>query len=378
VKLSLRAAGLDESATLADSAKAEQLRRQGLDVVGFGAGEPDFDTPPHIRDAAKRALDAGHTRYAKPASGVLPAKEAVCAKLRRDNGLNYQPDQVIITVGGKEAIPYWVSFIEQIKLCGGVPVVLQPRDGENLLLSPEQFAAALTPRTRMVVFNSPSNPGGFAYSPDQVRLIARALAGRDLVVLSDEMYDRLRYGHDREHLSFANAGSEWPDQTLTINAVSKSYAMTGWRAGYAAGPKPIIQAMAKIQSHTTSGTATFIQHALAEALAGDQSTVETMRRAFEERGRFMHRRLVAMPGVRCCPPTGAFYCFPDVSGCFERLGVKSSAEFCRLALEEVHVALVPGEAFGMATNVRLSFATDMTSITKGLDRIDSLLNRHRP
>jgi aspartate aminotransferase len=393
VNLSKRLTGLDESATLAVTAQADAMRRSGVDVVSFGAGEPDFDTPAHIKAAASRALTDGFTKYAKPTSGIPEARAAVCTKFQRDNGLTYQPDQVIVTVGGKEAlflafaalldqgdevilpVPYWVSFIHQIRLCGGNPVLVSPRDSTDLRLTPEQIAAAITPRTKALVFNSPSNPGGFTYSPAEVRDIASALAGRDIIVLSDEMYDRLCFGSARDYLSFASCSKEWFEKTITFNAASKSHAMTGWRAGFAAGPKHIIAAMGRLQGHTTSGTPTFVQKALVEALTGDQSHVEKMRLEFEKRGRRMHERLNSLIGVRCSQPTGAFYCFPDVSNCYARLGVPNSVEFCKLVLEKTHVAIVPGEAFGMDTHVRLSFATDMASIDKGLDRLEDLLGR---
>jgi aspartate aminotransferase len=391
MRLSSRVQNLDEAATLATAARAAQMKRDGIDVVSFGAGEPDFDTPEHIKNAAKRALDAGHTGYAKPTSGIPEARAAVCTKFRRDNGLTYEPDQVIVTVGGKEAlflafaslvepgdevllpVPYWVSFAEQIKLCGGKVVTIKPHDPRQLKITADQIAAAVTPKTRVLVFNSPSNPGGFSYTPAETRAIAAALADKDIIVFSDEMYDRLRFGADRENLSFAAISPEWYAKTITFNAASKSYAMTGWRAGFAAGPKEIIKAMAKLQTHTTSGTATFIQHALVEALTGDQSTVEKMRLEFEKRGAYMHERLSALRDVICVKPTGAFYCFPDISGTFARLGVRGSEDFCKLALDKSHVALVPGSAFGMDTHVRLSFATSMDAIKEGLDRLEQLI-----
>lgn len=391
MQLSDRVRKINESATLAVTARATEMKRAGIDVVGFGAGEPDFDTPRHIVEAGKRALDAGHTRYAKPTSGTPEARTAVCAKFLRDNGLTYTPDQAIVTVGAKEGlflafaallnpgdevmlpVPYWVSFPEQVRFCGGVVVPVYGDESDGLRIRPEHIAGALTPRTKVLVFNSPSNPGGFAYSPEETRAIAEALSGRDIIIFSDEMYDCLRFGERRQHQSFAAISPEWYEKTITFNAASKTHAMTGWRVGYAAGPKPIIKAMATIQSHTTSGTATFIHDALVEALTGDQSHVESMRREFERRALHMHGRLCAMKGVTCVKPDGAFYCFPNVSGTFGRLGVKDSGEFCRKVLEETHVALVPGDAFGMDTHVRLSFATDMATIEKGLSRLEKLL-----
>jgi len=392
MKLSQRVQKLAESATLAVSAKAAAMKKQGVDVVSFGAGEPDFPTPEHIRAAAKAALDAGHTGYAKPTSGIPEAKQAVCAKLKRENQLDYEPSQVLITVGGKEALylacmavldegdevilpaPYWVTYPEQVKLCGARTVVIEGRESSGYKMTAEQIAGAITERTRVLIFNSPSNPGGFTYSPDQVKAIADVVADRDLLVFSDEMYDRLIY-RDQRFMSFAAAGPRAYAQALTFNAGSKTYAMTGWRVGYVAGPEPIIKAMAKLQSQTTSGTATFNQHGLVEALNGDQQPAEQMRREFEGRAEYMYERLNGLAGVRCVRPTGAFYAFPNVSDAYARLGVAGSVDFSAKVLEEAHVALVPGVAFGMDAHVRLSFATSMAQIKKGLDRLEELLGK---
>lgn len=390
--LSKRVTALAESATLAVSSKAAAMKKQGIDVISFGAGEPDFDTPANVKDAAKKALDEGKTKYATPASGILAAKEGVCAKFKRENGLTYEPSQVLITVGGKEALylafsalinegdevilpaPYWVSYPEQIKLNGGVPVILSGAEANSFKLRPDEIAAAITPKTKVLVLNYPSNPGGFCYSPEEVRAIADVVVKHDLVVFSDEMYDRLLYG-DQKFLSFAAARPEAYGKTVTFNAGSKTYSMTGWRVGYAAGPKEIIGAMAKLQSQTTSGPATFNQWGLAEALQGDQSSVEKMRQEFEKRAQYMHQRLNELPGVRCAQPTGAFYAFPNVSGTFKKLGVKGSLEFSSKVLEQAKVALVPGIAFGSDEHVRLSFATGMEQIKKGIDRLAEFLSQ---
>ncbi len=392
MKLSKRVTALAESATLAVSAKAARLKAEGVDVVSFGAGEPDFDTPAHIRRAGLGALEAGQTRYPSPAHGLLAARKAVCDSLLRDSKLHYDPDQVMITSGGKDAAylafhalldpgdevvipkPYWVSYPEMVRLTGAVPVfVVGPRE-RDYKLSPELLRTVLTPRTRMFVFNSPSNPSGVTYDPEEVRQLAHALQEHDLIVLADEIYDRLLYG-DQKTISYASVSDRAYAQTLTCNSASKTYAMPGWRLGYTAGPVEIIKAMAKLQSQSTSGAATFSQLAYAAALAGDQSCVETMRAEFERRGRHMWTRLTSMPDVQCPKPTGAFYCFPDVSKTYPRLGVSGSIEFAGRLLDEARVAVVPGVAFGMDGHVRLSFATNMASIDKGLDRLEQFLRR---
>ena len=392
MKLSERVQHLEESATLAVSAKAAAMQKAGIDVVGFGAGEPDFPTPEHIKAACMAALEAGHTGYAKPGSGITPLKEAVCSKFKRENQLAYQPSQVLITVGGKEALwlacmalldpgdevilpaPYWVTYPEQIKLCGARPVIVPGQETNGFKLTANEIAAAITPKTRVLIFNSPSNPGGFTYDPEEVKAIADMVAGKDIIVFSDEMYDRLIFGNQR-FVSFAAVRPGLYDQTLTFNAGSKTYSMTGWRVGYVAGPKPIIDAMAKLQSQTTSGTTTFCQYALVEGLNGDQAPAERMRKEFERRAEYMHRRLNAIKGVRCVQPTGAFYAFPNVSGTYAALGVQGSLEFTAKVLEEARVAVVPGIAFGCDENVRLSFATSMEQIRKGLDRLEHLLGK---
>ncbi|MFQ5414947.1 MAG: pyridoxal phosphate-dependent aminotransferase [Phycisphaerae bacterium] len=390
MRLTRRVSMLAESATLAVVAQAARLKASGVDVVGFGAGEPDFDTPDHIKDAGIAALHAGHTGYPKPTSGIDVAKHAVCAKLARENGLHYDPDQVIITAGGKMGVylavhalvdpgdevviprPYWVSYPEIVKLAGGVPVFVAGPEERGYKLAPRDLLAAMTDRTRLVVLNSPCNPGGAAYTTGETRALADALATWDTWVLSDEIYDRLVYGgHDV--LSFAAAGDAAFRQTITLNGASKTYAMTGWRVGYAAGDRDAVRAMAKLQSQTTSGAATFTQHALAAALTGDQDVVETMRTAFERRGAFMWERLSAMPGVRCVRPNGAFYCFPNVSDTYQRLGVAGSAAFADKLLSEAHVAVVPGVAFGLDGHVRLSFATGTERIEEGLRRLEAFV-----
>lgn len=390
MKLSKRVTALAESATLAVSAKAAKMKADGVDVVSFGAGEPDFDTPAHIRQAAIDALNAGQTKYPNPASGMAAARKAVCDSLTRDANLHYEPRQVIITSGGKDAAylafhalldpgdevlipkPYWVSYPEMVRLAEGTPVFAAGPESSDYKLTPALLQTAITPRTRMFVFNSPSNPSGVTYHPEEVRALAGVLQERDIIVFADEIYDRLLYGGQMT-MSYAAVGDKAYARTLTCNSASKTYAMPGWRLGYAAGPMEIIQAMAKLQSQSTSGAATFSQIAYASALGESQACVESMRVEFERRATHMWKRLTSMPGVRCPKPTGAFYCFPNVSSHYARLGVLDSTEFAGRLLDSAKVAVVPGGAFGLDGHVRLSFAASMQTIDKGLDRIEAFL-----
>jgi len=392
MKLAKRLEQVSESVTLAVSAKAAKMQAEGIDVIGFGAGEPDFDTPDNIRRACCKALDEGHTRYPKPATGLIEARKAVCAKLARENDLKYTPEQVLITNGGKMAlalamlalldpgdeviipVPYWVSYPEITRLAGGIPVYAHGLPGNDFRLRPRDLESVLTSRTKLFCLTSPSNPSGVTYSPDEVRALERVLRGRGIAVISDEIYDRLLF-NGQQTISYAAVSEEAYRHTLTVNAASKTYAMTGWRIGYAAGPLDWIRGMSVLQSQTTSGVPTFLQYALVEALMGDQQTVERMRAEFERRGEHMHRRLTSIPGITCPKPTGAFYCFPDVSALYAKLGVSGSGEFSAKLLEEARVAVVPGIGFGMDTHVRLSFATSMKQIDEGIDRIEKFMAR---
>ena len=390
MRISQRVQDLAESGTIAVSNKVAALRAQGVDVISLGAGEPDFDTPDHIKQAADAALGRGETKYAKPASGVPELKQAVCNKLARENGLTYTPDQVIASVGGKEGLylafatlldpgdeviipaPYWVSYPEQVKLSGGVPVIVNAGADQDFKITPAQLGDALTPRTRVFVFNSPSNPTGAAYSPEETEALVEVLADTDVITFSDEMYDRLLYG-GRTFKSFGEVSDHAYNHTVTFNAGSKTYSMTGWRVGYAAGPVEIIKGMAKLQSQTTSGAATFTMHALAAALDGDQACVEMMRSEFERRGQFVSDALNRIEGVICPEPGGAFYVFPDVSDTYEQIGVSGSTEWANRLLEDAHVGVVPGSDFGDDNCVRLSFATSMENLEESLRRMEAFL-----
>lgn len=387
MKLARRILELAESATLAVSAKAARMKAEDIDVIGFGAGEPDFPTPDHIKRAAIAAIEAGHTGYSKPASGIPAAKKAICRKFSRENQLQYAPEQIILTAGGKmtcylaihavvnpgdEVIipkPYWVSYPEMVKLAGGVCVFVTGSEDNDYKLSPDDLANCITDRTKLVLLNSPSNPSGVTYTPDEIRALAGVLQDRDLNVMSDETYDRLIYdGHAT--FSYAAVSEKAYAQTITVNTASKTFSMTGWRLAYAGGPVEIIKGMAKLQSQSTSGAVTFNQHALIEALDGDSGPSEVMRKEFERRGKHMWKRLTAMPGFRCPRPTGAFYCFPNVAAAYAKIGVGGSAEFADRLLEEAKVAVVPGVAFGLDEHVRLSFAASMEQIDEGLNRIE--------
>ena len=390
MKISVRVNELAESATLAVASKAAALKAAGVDVIGFGAGEPDFDTPEHIKAAATQALAQGYTRYPKPPSGLPEAKEAIRLKFKRDSGLDYAESQVIVTAGCKMAcylalhalvdpgdevlipVPYWVSFPEMVKLAGGRPVFVESSGGRGFSFPADQIADSVTPRSRVMIVNSPNNPGGFVYCESDLRAAAELARAHDLVVLADETYDRLTFG-GRRHVSLASLNDDAYGRTVTVNSASKTYAMPGWRIGFAAGPEPIIAAMAKLQSQTTSGVAPFTQLALARALVGDQECVDRMRDEFEARGRHVAHRLNEIPGVQCPEPEGAFYAFPRVAECYPRLGVDGSIAFADRLLSEANVSVTPGVAFGCDDRVRLSFATSMKLIDTGLDRLAAWL-----
>ena len=396
MKISQRAQSVPPSMTIAVTARAKELKAEGVDIVGFGAGEPDFDTPQYIKDAAIKAIQAGQTKYTAVA-GIPELRKAIVDKLKLDNGLDYSPDQVIVNVGGKHSVyeamqaildpgdeviiptPYWVTYPETVTLAGGVTKIVETDRSKGYCLTPELLKAAMTERTVMLVLNSPSNPGGFTYSPAQLAALAKVLEGTDIYVMSDEMYEKLIYG-DTQFISFAALSEDAYQRTLTLNGLSKAFSMTGWRLGFAAGPLDVIKAMGCIQSHMTSNAVTFVQYAAVVALGpGSQDAIETMRAEFEKRAKVMADRLNSIDGVRCAQPTGAFYCFPDVSAHFGRtIGdaqIQGSLDFAQALLEQRKVAVVPGVAFGCDDNVRLSFACSLEQITKGLDRLEAWLSQ---
>jgi len=380
--------------TLALDSRAKELVSQGVDVVNFTVGEPDFDTPDHIATEGIRAIKAGFTRYTG-AAGIPELRRAICKKLKRDNGLSYEPDQVMATIGGKGAlanailalcdpgdeviipVPYWVSYPEQVLLAGGKPVPAAPADG-GLKLRPGDLERALTPRTRLVILNSPNNPSGCAYTAEELEALSDVILNQsDAYILSDEVYEYLIYD-GRTHVSVAALGEDHYRRTIVINALSKSYAMTGWRIGYAAGPREVIKAMASVQSHLVSHTAAFVQRAAVLALNGPQTSVAEMVAEFERRRDYMAQRLAAMPAMQCRVPEGAFYLFPDISALFGRTldgaKIENSMDFCQALLDKARVAIAPGAAFGNDRHVRFSYATSMETIVEGMNRLEELLN----
>ena len=393
MELSKRIQAVPPSATIAITTQAKQMQADGIDVVSFAAGEPDFDTPDFIKDAAKAALDAGDTKY-NPKAGAALCK-AIAAKLTTVNGIPTQADQVVMTFGGKHALyaafqsmldpgdkvlipsPYWVSYPEMVKLADGESVFLHAGADQNFKITPDQLRAA-APGAKVLVLNSPSNPTGVTYTPDELKALAGAVLETDLMVFSDEIYENLIYG-DTTFVSFAALDPRLPERTLTINGLSKTFSMTGWRLGWAAGPKDLIGAMRRLMSHETTNPVSFAQAGALAAYTDPQSgaAVETMRIEFEKRGRHMAKRLNAIDGIRCVEPTGAFYCFPDVSGTFGRTvgetTMTDSFSMAKAALDTAKIAVVPGGAFGDDNCVRLSFATSMAQIDKGLDRLEEML-----
>ncbi len=396
MKVSKRAQEVPPSATIAVTTRALELKAQGVDVVGFGAGAPDFDTPEYIKEAAIKALKAGKTKYTA-AAGIVELRTVIADKLKKENGLEYKPEQVIVNIGGKHSLyeamqavldpgdevilpaPYWVTYAETIKLAGAVAKIIQTDRDNSYKMTPLQLKEAITAKTAMLVINSPNNPGGFTYTPEELKAIAKVLEGTNVMVLSDEIYEKLIYG-DTRFVSFASLSEDAYNRTLTLNGLSKAFSMTGWRLGYTAGPLEAIKAMGRLQSHMTSNAVTFGQYAAIEALGEPaEQSIESMRQEFERRGKYMVERLNGIEGVECTESTGAFYCFPDVSSHYGRningAQIDGSMDFAKALLEQTNVALVPGLPFGCDNNVRLSFACSLEQITKGLDRLEEWLSQ---
>jgi aspartate aminotransferase len=384
MKLAARVSQVTPSITLAIAAKAKAMKAEGIDVCSFSAGEPDFDTPAHIKAAAAKALDEGKTKYG-PAAGEPKLREAIAHKLKHDNGLNYKAENVLVTNGGKHSLynlivalidpgdeviipsPYWLSYPEMVTLVGGKSVIVETDASTGYKITPEQLKKAITPKTKLFVLNSPSNPTGMVYTPEEIKALAKVIVDADIYVVSDEIYEKILYD-GAEHISIGSLGEEIFSRTLISSGFAKGYSMTGWRLGYLAGPVEIIKAASTIQGHSTSNVCTFAQYGAIAALESSQDCVEEMRQAFAKRRQVMLERLNAIPGLSCPKPDGAFYLFPDIS----KTGLKS-LEFCNAILESHQVALIPGVAFGADKNIRLSYATDMETIEKGMDRLEKFV-----
>jgi len=385
MRLADRVNRVSPSLTLVIDAKAKAMKAEGLDVCSFSAGEPDFDTPAHIVNAAKTALDQGKTRYG-PAAGEPKLREAIAQKLQRDNQLCYSSENILVTNGGKQSLfnlmmamiepgdevlipaPYWVSYPEMVKLAGGTPVIIPTTVDARFKVTPDQLRKAITPQTRMLIFNSPSNPTGMVYTPDEVRAIAEVVVEKDIWVVADEIYEKILYD-GAQHLSIGAVDPETFERTIVSSGFAKTYAMTGWRVGFLAGPVPIIKAATRLQSHSTSNVCTFAQYGAIAAYESPQDCVADMRTAFAERRTYMLEQLNQMKGLTCPSPDGAFYMFPSIAG----VGMKS-IDFCDALLEKYKVATVPGIAFGEDSCMRLSYATDMKTIQEGMSRLAAFLD----
>ncbi len=389
LQISNRCRSISPSPTLVIDSKAKAMKKKGIDVVGFGAGEPDFDTPEYIRNAAKAALDAGMTRYT-PSSGTLELRTAICEKLKRDNGLEYEPDQIVVSNGAKHSLfnicqtildpgdeviipePFWVSYPELVQIAGGVPVMVHGHEENDFLVSADDMKPYITPRTKAIILNSPNNPNGCVWPREMLEDIARLAVENQLFVISDEIYEKLVYDGEK-HVSIASLGEEIKAQTFVVNGFSKAYAMTGWRLGYCAGPTNVMKAVGALQSHATSNPNSIAQYAGYVALSGGDDIIAAMVAEFDRRRKHIVSRINAIPGLSCRMPKGAFYVMMNIS---ELIGaaqgdkvIRSSTDFAELLLENANVAVVAGLGFGSDMHVRLSYATSMENIDRGLDRI---------
>lgn len=381
MEIASRLTELTPSLTLAIDSKAKALRAEGVDVCGFGAGEPDMDTPEHIKAAAVAALQGGQTKYT-PSSGIPELRQAISKKFAADNKIEYKPSQIIVSNGAKQSCynaiaavvnpgdeviipaPYWLSYPEMVRLAGAEPVIVPTREENNWKLTAEEFENAMTPKTKMIIVNSPGNPTGSVYTREELRAISEVAAEEDIYILSDEIYEKLTYD-GAEHVSVASLTPEAYDLTITVNGFSKAYAMTGWRLGYLGAPEPIAKAIDSMQSHMTSNPCSFAQYGGLAALTGDQQCVTDMRDEFDIRRQYMFERLSQISGITAVKPLGAFYVLANVSA----LGLKSQ-NFADRLLSKANVALVPGIAFGDDRTVRLSYATSLDIIKTGIDRIE--------
>jgi aspartate aminotransferase len=384
MKLAQRVLKVTPSKTLAITAKAKELKSQGIDVVGLGAGEPDFNTPQHIIDAAVKAMEEGQTKYTA-ASGIPELKQAVCDKLSRDNGLTYKPFQILITNGAKHALynlfqalldpgeeviiptPYWVSYPEMVVLAEGVPVHIEGKEENEFKVTPEQIQAAVTSKTRAFVLNSPSNPTGSIYSREELEGIADVCLKNNLLIISDEIYEKLIYEGD--HVSIASLSKEVYENTVVINGMSKPYSMTGWRIGYAAGNEALIKAMTNLSSHSTSNPTTFAQYGALAALRGSEESLQMMKAEFNKRRKAIVELMNDIDGIGCVAPKGAFYLFANIGEAIKKGGYKDVDQWSEDLLEKEYVAVIPGSGFGAPNHIRISYATSLEQLQEGAARI---------
>lgn len=392
VKLAERVMKISPSLTLAIDSKAKQMKAEGVQVFNFGVGEPDFDTPDHIKRAAVDAINKGMTRYT-PAAGTLELKQAIVNKFKEENNLEYNISQIVVSCGAKHSLynafqvlleegdevilpaPFWVSHLEQIKIPGAEPIIVMTEEKNGFKIMPEQLEKAITLKTKALLLNSPSNPTGGVYTEEELKTLAEVILKHDIIVISDEIYEKLIYD-GLKHVSIASLSEELKKRTVVINGVSKAYAMTGWRIGYAAAPVEIAKKMASLQSHATSNPTSISQAASVAALTGVQQPVEDMRKEFVKRRDYMLNRLLDIAGITCPKPGGAFYLFPNVSAYFGRAykgkQINNATDLATLLLDEVQVAVVPGVAFGSDDFIRLSYAASIDVITEAMNRMESL------
>ncbi|WP_445492291.1 pyridoxal phosphate-dependent aminotransferase [Niallia sp. 03133] len=391
MRLAQRVNALTPSTTLAITAKAKSLKAEGYDVIGLGAGEPDFNTPQNIIDAAIKSMNEGLTKYT-PAAGLPALKEEIVNKFKKDQGLDYEASQIIVTNGAKHGLytlfqvildeedeviiptPYWVSYPEQVKLADGVPVYVDGLEENEFKITPEQLKQAITSKTKAVIINSPSNPTGMIYTEAELKAIGEVCLEHNIFIISDEIYEKLVYG-DAKHVSIASLSPQLKEATIVINGVSKSHSMTGWRIGYAAGNKKIITAMTNLASHSTSNPTTSAQYGAIEAYSGPQDALAEMNQAFQQRLDIIHRKLTEIPGITCLKPKGAFYLFPNAIKAAELTGYSSVDEFAAALLEEALVAVVPGSGFGTNDYLRLSYATSLENLEKAVERIHQFVDK---
>lgn len=385
IQLAQRVKTLTPSSTLAITAKAKELKNNGLDVIGLGAGEPDFNTPQHIIDAATASMNEGLTKYT-PAGGLPALKNEIINKFKEDQGIEYTPSEIIVTTGAKHGLytlfqvllndgdeviipaPYWVSYPEQVKLADGVPVFVEGLENNNFKITPQQLADTITDKTKAVIINSPSNPTGMLYTEEELKALGEVCLNHNILIVSDEIYEKLVYGENK-HISIAQLSPELKEQTIIINGVSKSHSMTGWRIGYAAGNEAIIKAMTNLASHSTSNPTTTAQYGAIAAYSASQESVQKMKEAFEQRLNIIYDKLVAIPGFTCIKPQGAFYLYPNVKKAAEITGFADVDAFVAALLEEALVAVIPGSGFGTPENIRLSYATSLENLENAVKRI---------